>query len=99
MPRKRIDDGRLSRVHRAGQKELVITEIRRTGGHVSQMAWALSVARPQLYRWLKRWDLWELMNESRRERLEKRGKWAEVVVTNGSTFASAPSSVAHRGGF
>lgn len=45
-------------------------ELERTGGHISRTAWLMNIGRTAVYRWVKRFELWPLINRIRRQRLE-----------------------------
>lgn len=53
-----------------GTRERLKAEIERTGGHMARTAWLMNVTRTTLYRWLKMWELWPVVNAARRQRFE-----------------------------
>jgi hypothetical protein len=56
----------------ANPRAMLAQELRRNSGNIAQTAYALGIARYSLYRIIKRWKFWPLVNELRREAIERR---------------------------
>jgi len=57
-------------IREAETKARLIAEIERTGGHISRTAWLMNLGRMTVYRYIKRFGLWPVVNEARRARFE-----------------------------
>lgn len=71
-PPPRLEVGVVKPMLFTSTRERLAKELDETGGHIARTAWRMNVGRMTIYRWLKAWGMWPVVNEARRKRLEQK---------------------------